>query len=701
MQSNLQKIDCGVTTRVSPSRICIALAAAFWLVAAAFTFEIADAARPVHALRLRAYTTATWDGPVALEGLDATLSNELLGGRPFPSWSTYSIEWTGAVAVPEPGAYRFSLIADDRATLEVDGHTVVENVSADRNHVEFGTADLGPGLHDVRLRFAQNGGHYGLSLMWAHAGQPFQPVPAAQLFPERPSDIAYRLRHVTPVAAGAGALFLCAVVFAGLRSQLWRLAALLAGRRFDAAAAALARPLGAVTLVVVVGGVARLLVYLTTPAILWPDSHVFYVTTLSLLHGAWTSHDPYRTLIYPYFMAGFLKWSRDPAVGDLITVTQQELGLLSAALFYQVGRRAFTPLVALAGTLLFSVHALQLFYEVSVLTEALFTAVLGATLWLAARTFERPTLARAAMLGAAVAVLVLVRPVAQWFIVCVLAVGWFALPRGRRRLATAAVVLTCYAVPLVAWMAVNQRDYGFFGISLGRGMGLYTRVFDIDRLVPPAPSRYPAMRELWAFGVNQRWSANRVRDELNFVRGYTGARADDAMFAFTIETVAAQPLAYAIGTARQWLQQIADPQSGVRRCPSAAGEFLCSGRAEGESLPPFPNVPPPAPHRLRAAVNAYITAGAVRFEAVFALAVVGLLAWLRWPQRNAAGALLALAALYFTLIPALSQWDQDRFRLPVDAVFFMFAVWGARAIARRWSGPLGLGLAHDPVAAAS
>ena len=353
-------------------------------------------------------------------------------------------------------------------------------------------------------------------------------------------------------------------------------------------------------------------------------------------------------------------------------------------LYYEVGRRAFSPTVALAAALLFAVHALQLFYEMSVLTETLFTVTLALTLWLALRAYDQPSVGRAAALGAAAVALVLVRPVAQWFIYVLLAVGVFAPSAAKQRLTAVAVLALCYAVPLLLWMSVNQREYGFFGVSLGRGMGLYTRVFEIDRMVPPEPSAHPEMRELWAMAKALRWSPNRVRDELNYVRRFSGAQADDVMFAFTMETLRAHPFAYLWGTMRQWVLQVAEPLGGVHTCPSPTGRILCSGRSDGD-LPPFATATPSEWPRLRRAVVLYATDAMVPMKAVAAAALLGLVAWARWPRRNAAGALLALTAIYFTAVPALSQWEQDRFRLPIDAILFMFAAWGVRALARQWT----------------
>ncbi len=46
------------------------------------------------------------------------------------------------------------------------------------------------------------------------------------------------------------------------------------------------------------------------------------------------------------------------------------------------------------------------------------------------------------------------------------------------------------------------------------------------------------------------------------------------------------------------------------------------------------------------------------------------------------GLLLALVIGYITLVPAMLEWPQDRYRLPVDALLFMFAAWGLAAIGR-------------------
>ncbi len=665
------------------ARFAVLLAAAYWALAITVSLGVAEQWRAVRGLRLTAFTSTNWQGRPALEAIDATMSNELLGNDPFPQWQSYSLEWNGFLAVRQSADYTFWVSSDDGSTIEVDGATVVDNSGEHLQRRASGKVTLTEGIHPMRVRYFQAGGRYTLNVQWSRDGTNFEPIPTNQLLPEAQSYTWYRLRWLQPIGIAGGLLLGFAGLFAGLRGVLGTVSASWARRWPGRVVARLERPAAAIALLLVVGGAVRLAMLLTTPAILWPDSQVFYVTTEQILRGLWANHDAYRTLAYPYFLVAFLRWSEAPEVGSLIIVTQLELGLLTAVLFYLVGRRAFPPLVALGGALLFAVHALQLFYEMSVLTETLFTVTLAITLWLALRAYDEPTIGRAAALGVAAVSLVLVRPVAQWFIYVVLLVGIFATRPGRRRVTAAAVMALCYAVPLVLWMAVNQREYGFFGVSLGRGMGLYTRVFEIDQMVPPEPSAHPEMRELWAMAKSLRWSSNRVRDELNHVRRFSGAQADDVMFAFTMETLAAHPVAYVWGTVKQWVVQIAEPLNGVHTCATPTGRILCSGRTDGD-LPPFANATPSEWPRLRRAAVLYVTEFMVPMKAVAAAGLIGLVAWARWPRRNAAGALLALTAIYFTLVPALSQWEQDRFRLPIDAILFMFAAWGVRTLARRW-----------------
>jgi 4-amino-4-deoxy-L-arabinose transferase-like glycosyltransferase len=330
----------------------------------------------------------------------------------------------------------------------------------------------------------------------------------------------------------------------------------------------------------------------------------------------------------------------------VLLATQQLIGLASATVFYLVGRRAFRPLVALAGALVFALHPATLFYEISVLTETLFTCSLAVALWALARMIDAPSSRRGVVAGLACGAAVLVRPVAQWFVAVPLALVWMLRVPTGTRLATGAGLLLAYLAAVVPMMAINQREFGFWGVSLGPGMGLYIRVFEIDRLMPPPSTEGNEVRDLWAHATSARWNANRVRDELNYVRGHSSAVAERMMLEFGLDTVMAHP----------WLATPPPPGAGV------PGRWVAAYLA-GTPVP-------------MGAVALLVAIG------VAALAAAGL-------RTNPVGALLVATAAYYTLIPALSQWPQDRYRLPVDAILFMLAAHGARWLGRvvtRWAG---------------
>ena len=651
------------------------VAATYWMVAVGLAFAAGQAARVPEGLRATAFDTPSFEGRRVVTRLDASLGNELLARAPFPDWSTYSVEWTGFLAIDEAAEYTFVTRADDGATLEIDGEMVVDNGGHHTAREARGSRRLESGLHPIRLRYVQAGDRYTLTVLWAPPGRALAAIPAGRLVPDAAAAAAYPLRTGRPLAAFLGVLVVCWAAF----HWGWSRVSASARRPWPAAARltdALARPGVALATVLVAGLAARLAVLATTPPVWWPDSFVFQQTVREILEGRWASHDAYRTLLYPYLLVPFVALSTSPSVGIAIVAVQQLFGLAAAVLFYVVARRAVSPLAAWAGALLFALHPLQLFYEASLLTEAFFTVTLALTLWLAVRAHETPTAARMGLLGLAAAALVLVRPVALWYLACLVVAGLVAHPHPRRAAGAWAVLALCYALPLLAWMGVNQREYGFFGVALGRGMGLYTRVFQIDGLEPPQPSADPEMRVLWAEARNRQWSANRVRDELNYGWRLSSARSDDRMFAFALETVRAQPGAYAWGTARQWVAQVADPLSGVHACQSPAGQVLCSGRRE-DSAPPFPVWRGPVVDRLRQAVVAAVTSAQIPMAPVLALALTGLAALVRARRGDASVALLALTFAYFTIVPAATQVPQDRFRLPVDAVLFLLAAEGA------------------------
>ena len=632
---------------------------------------------PVEGLEFTAFDKTAWNGRVLRTGRDTTLSVGLVGERPFTEWQSYSVEWRGQLAVSSAGTYTFALVADDGAVFEVDDRVVVDNGGQHGSRRLVGAIELDPGLHDVRLRYAQEGGRYDLDLRWSRDGELFTPIPAGRLVPPGVSPAAYRWRWLWPPLGALAAMVVGWIAASPLRR---RLASAFEGPLARAALEALARPGPAIGLVVALGLPLRLALLTTSPAVLWPDSTVFHLTSRDILRGVWASHDAYRTAVYPFLLTAVVGGRDSEILGLALIGVQQIAGLGAALLLFIVGRRVVSPRAALAGALLFAIHPLQLFYEMSVLTEAIFTLGLAGAVWAAMRLLERPGVAAAALFGVLTALLVLIRPVAQWYLpaVLVLLVACHGLRAPMLRVGVVAVM--CYAVPILGWMAVNQTEFGFFGVALGRGMGLYTRVFEIDALPPPAPGTDPEMRALWSHAVVERWSPNRVRDELNYGRRLSSVAADERMYAFAKETALAHVPAFIGLTLVQWGRLVVAPHDSIRRCLSPVGNYLCSGRSTGESLPSFPNAPS-EPSRVREAAVTYVSQVRWPMLAIGVLALAGAGVALSEATTVAPGALLLLTIACMTLVPAVSQYPLDRFRLPIDALLFLFAAGGLRYLA--------------------
>jgi Dolichyl-phosphate-mannose-protein mannosyltransferase len=204
-------------------------------------------------------------------------------------------------------------------------------------------------------------------------------------------------------------------------------------------------------------------------------------------------------VVYPYALA-----SRTPGtplvVGALLDAgsVAAEVGAaflyaLSILAWCAVARR-FGPAaaVATAAALLLYPGYVTLFHQLS--SDAVFAAGFALVAWLLARALELPSGVRAAALGAGVAALVLVRPVAQVLLLLAL-VPLLAGETWRARLRGSAAFVAVAVVPLLAWAVHNAVRADDFTLARGGGATLpLFRAFVADRIVEPENG--PATREL-------------------------------------------------------------------------------------------------------------------------------------------------------------------------------------------------------------
>ena len=124
------------------------------------------------------YSNGDWQGPETLARIDPQL-NLYFHIPPLPR--PYTVEWTGKIAIPEPGIYRFGLESIDEAELFINDQQVTS--SPVPNQYAEGSIELTKGLQDIRLRFADRTDHTHINLYWTPPFSGQQPIPSEVLFP--------------------------------------------------------------------------------------------------------------------------------------------------------------------------------------------------------------------------------------------------------------------------------------------------------------------------------------------------------------------------------------------------------------------------------------------------------------------------------------------------------------------------------------
>jgi len=236
---------------------------------------------------------------------------------------------------------------------------------------------------------------------------------------------------------------------------------------------------------------------------------------------------------------------------------------------------------------------------------------------------------------------------------------------------------------MLPWAALNQRQFGFFGIALGRGFGLFIRVFDMEGFAPHEQTAYPQVRDVLERGAAMPSPATYVRDELGDRRTYSMPQKDELMYRYAMEAIKRQPVRFAFSSLREWAFQLSGPIGDEAICSGPQGRYLCSRRTVGYAREPFPNQPRHPHEPVRPVVVKYFEHVRIPITLVTALALFGVMAYAadRRPGRMT-GVLLALVIGYLTFVPSFAQAPQDRYRLPVDGLLFMFAVYGATQFIR-------------------
>lgn len=171
------------------------------------------------------------------------------------------------------------------------------------------------------------------------------------------------------------------------------------------------------------------------------------------------------------------------------------LSPLTILLTWVLGRRLFAPNVGVAAALLVAVYPNAWQFDVRLYSEALATPLTLALL-IAVLTAERVSAARAAAVGGALGLLLLIKP-SNVVLVAPIGVAWFALAGRRTGIARLALTFVATVIVLTPWAIRNHRLDGehFVPISVQSvaAYGVFNSDAANDRALPwawrPLPSR--------------------------------------------------------------------------------------------------------------------------------------------------------------------------------------------------------------------
>ena len=165
--------------------------------------------------------------------------------------------------------------------------------------------------------------------------------------------------------------------------------------------------------------------------------------------------------LYPLLLSGLY------LLGAHSTLDQRSLGLalgtITLVLVGLLGRRVGGPRLGLLAALLYAVYPVMIAVDGDLMSESLYSPLIAGMLLMGFAVIDRPTLRRAAALGAVIGLAALTRTEALLFLpFLVVPVAWRARPDwgGRGRLA--AVALLASIVVITPWLIRDEVAFGRF-----------------------------------------------------------------------------------------------------------------------------------------------------------------------------------------------------------------------------------------------
>ena len=93
----------------------------------------------------------------------------------------FALQFTGSIAIPKAGKYRFFVASDDGSRLYLDNKLVINNDGLHGMVEKNATVNLTAGSHDLIVTYFDNGGGDGLNVTWSGPGLKKQSIAADRL----------------------------------------------------------------------------------------------------------------------------------------------------------------------------------------------------------------------------------------------------------------------------------------------------------------------------------------------------------------------------------------------------------------------------------------------------------------------------------------------------------------------------------------
>lgn len=441
--------------------------------------------------------------------------------------------------------------------------------------------------------------------------------------------------------------------------------------------------------------VTRLLMLAVTGPVISSDSYQYLGVAENLVrHGALLEEDVITGELRPHTLRtpGYLIYTAlfyflfgiNPTAHAALAVSQVVLASLLGVLVAAMGWRLFSPRVGLVAGLLAALDPWLSYASISLLTDTLYSLCYFLFFLAGAWTLHKPTPRRVVVWAGLLALCTLIRPVAEYQLLIVTGLLLIVRAPRRRRIVLVALVLATMGLLVGAWRVRNRVEAGYWDLATHKGRTLLWETAHLTE--PSTPEQWrqdPRLaRARDVVAASPRTVAERVAQapheekphegQVAFMRlrrelGLSEREADRVMAVIAYENMWRHPLEYSLRTVRESLLFM----TRVSLAVDLLWELGIVDTGVLESLEEGRYVYPMANLALRLAT-------AVAFVPLLLLGLIS--AWRTHPQRRLLHLFFALLLVYHFLIVGVVFGD-DRYRLPLHGMVWLYATYGAIGLA--------------------